>query len=95
LLDANLKVITATKTRAEIRAKLAEEEAVAHFVELAKQITGIIWQMSPDDAWLDSYEARLKRELFGPLRLELPEPDDAQTACAPEHDKVVDSTTLL
>lgn len=72
LLDANLKVITATKTRAEVRAKLAEEQAVAHFAELAKQITQIIWQMSPDDGWLDTYESRLRRDIFGPLHLELP-----------------------
>jgi hypothetical protein len=77
LLESNLKVITAVKTRAEIRARLAEEEAVSHFGELAKRITGIIWTMAPDDAWLDSYESKLRRELFTPLGLELPEATEA------------------
>lgn len=74
LLDANLKTISATKTRAEIRAKGAEQEAVQNFTELAKRITGIVWTTAPDDGWLDAYKGRLRRELFGPLNLELPEP---------------------
>lgn len=72
LLEGNVKVIGAVKTRAEIRARLAEEEAVQHFVELAKRITGIVWSLAPDDEWIDSYESRLRREIFGPLKLELP-----------------------
>jgi hypothetical protein len=75
LLEGNVKVIGAVKTRAEIRARMAEEQAVQHFVELTRQITQIIWTLAPDDAWLDVYEARLKRDIFGPLRLELPEPE--------------------
>jgi hypothetical protein len=76
LLEANLKTIAATKLRAEVRAKMAEQEAVQHFAELAGRITRIIWQLSPDDAWLDTYEGTLRRELFGPLGLELPKPED-------------------
>jgi chromosome segregation ATPase len=72
LLDANLKTIAATKMRAETKAKMAEQQAVMHFAELAGRITGIIWQMAPDDAWLDTYEGTLRREVFGPLGLELP-----------------------
>jgi hypothetical protein len=72
LLEANLKTIAATKMRAETKAKMAEQQAVQHFAELAKRITGIIWQLAPDDAWLDTYEGTLRRELFGPLGLELP-----------------------
>lgn len=77
LLDANLKVITAVKARAGVRARLAEEQAVQHFSELAAQITRIIWSMAPDDSFVDAYEARLRRELFGPLKLELPDATEA------------------
>lgn len=76
LLDSNLKVLTAVKTRAEIRAKLAEEEATAHFAELAKRITSIIWAMA-DDEFIDAYEARLDRDIFTPIGLKLPEPASA------------------
>jgi hypothetical protein len=72
LLEANLKTISASKMRAETKAKMAEQQAVQHFAELAKRITGIIWQLSPSDEWLDVYEGTLQRQLFGPLGLELP-----------------------
>jgi hypothetical protein len=77
LLEGNVKVIGAVKTRAEIRARMAEEEAARHFAELAAKITQIIWSLAPDDAWLDAYEARLRREIFGPLKLELPDVAEA------------------
>lgn len=72
LLEANLKTIAAVKVRAEVRVKLAEQEAVQHFASLAKRITSIIWQLSPSDEWLDAYEGTLRRELLGPMGLELP-----------------------
>lgn len=76
LADTATKVITAHKTRAEISAKLAETKALetfAHYVQLNR---GIVAELAPDDAFLDAYEARLRRELFGPNRLELPDRGD-------------------
>ena len=64
--------------RAETSAKLAEQKSVEAFAGLAGQITRIIWELAPDSDWLDVYEDRLRRDVLGPNRLELPDADDVR-----------------
>ena len=78
LLDSNLRAISAVKMRAETSAKLAEQKSVEAFAGLAGQITRIIWELAPDSDWLDVYEDRLRRDVLGPNRLELPDADDVR-----------------
>ena len=75
LADTATKTITAHKVRAEVAAKLAETKALETFVKYVQMNRGIIHELAPDDTFIDAYEARLRRELFGPARLELPNRD--------------------
>jgi hypothetical protein len=70
LMDGGFRIITAIKNRAETRAKLAETRALETLVRLATTIRNIVWDS------LDVFEDRLRREVFTPNRLALPEAVD-------------------
>lgn len=73
LADTATKTINAHRVRAEVAAKLAETKALETFTRYVQLNRSIILELAPDDAFIDAYENRLRRELFGPARLELPE----------------------
>lgn len=75
LADTATKTISAHRVRAEVAAKLAETKALETFSRYVQLNRGIVAELAPDDAFLDAYEARLRRELFGPARLALPDRD--------------------
>jgi len=72
LLESNLKSIAAVKMRAETQAKLAEAKALENFLKLAQLMRNICWSILEDDEQLDLFEDKLRRELYGPNRLEAP-----------------------
>ena len=72
LTDAALKVITAAKTRADTRVKLAETKALEHFTTLVTAVRKILWEVL-DEEQLDVFEDRLRREVLGPQRITMAE----------------------
>lgn len=78
LADVNTKTINAHKVRAETAGKLAETaetKALAEFGRLLQLVRTVVFDSSPSDEWLEAFEARLERELYGPLNLEMPDKD--------------------
>lgn len=71
LLDANYRTIMAAKIRSDTRARLAEQQAVRQFGELAQRLTQVVWELAPDAQWIDLYEARILRDVLKPVGLEL------------------------
>lgn len=72
IADVSTKNITASKSRAETRAKLAEAEGLEVFLRLLAVQRRIFHGLAPDDNYRESYEMALQREIFGPLHLEAP-----------------------
>lgn len=73
LADTATKTINAHKVRAEVAAKLAETKALETFSRYVMLNRAIILELASDDAFIDAYENRLRRELFDPARLVLPD----------------------
>jgi hypothetical protein len=72
--DTAVKSITASKTRSETRAKLAEAEGLEVFLRLLAVQRRIVHELAADDQnHIESYEAELRRQIFAPLHLEVPE----------------------
>lgn len=73
--DGGMKVIHAVKARADTKVKLAETRALSEFMKLAKGVRDIVWDLL-DDEQLDVFEDRLRREVLGPKKLELPKKEE-------------------
>lgn len=73
LLDANFRSVTLSKIRADTKARQAEQKSLEQFAKLLQLARGIITESAPDDEWLDAFEMRLSRELYGPLHLKMPD----------------------
>lgn len=72
IADVSVKSVTANKTRAETRAKLSEVEGLHYFLQLLAVARKIVHELAPDDNVRESYELALKREIFLPNHLEVP-----------------------
>lgn len=72
LLEAATRVINAAKARAETRAKMAEAKALEHFVNLSTAARNILWEILDSDQ-VAAFEERLKKEVFAPNGLKLPD----------------------
>lgn len=75
LSEAAVRVVTMAKARAETRAKLAETRALEHFIRLVVATRNVVWDILPDAELVAVFEDRMRREILGPARLELPPPD--------------------
>ncbi|GEM48646.1 hypothetical protein [Deinococcus cellulosilyticus] len=64
-------IIKASKERAETRAKMAEAKALEHFGKLVLLVRHIVWEILPEED-IDAFEDRLRREVLGPNRLDVP-----------------------
>jgi hypothetical protein len=62
--DHAYKVINATKTRVETRAKMAEAEALENLVTLTQAVRRILHDIMDDPTKLEILEERLEREVF-------------------------------
>lgn len=72
--DISTRSINGHKVRAETAAKVAEQKGVRVFIQLCQVCRRIVHELARDDENLrESYELGLRRELFGPLRLEPPD----------------------
>lgn len=76
LLDAAMKIVNASKARADTKAQVAESRAIDHFVKLAGMVRNIVHEIVPDEDTLNVFEARMRREIYGPLRVTMPERED-------------------
>jgi chromosome segregation ATPase len=72
LLESNFRYVIAVKARAETASRLAQTKAVEAFLRLAQLNRNLIHELAPNVEFLDAYELRLQKELFGPNRLEAP-----------------------
>ena len=72
LVDVQLKTITAHKVRAETKAKLAEAQALETFGNLCTALLPVFLEVLPERAMYDALEARIRREVLAPVKVELP-----------------------
>ncbi len=70
LTETAMKIVTAVKSRAETKAKLAEKKALEYFVRLARDVKEVIYDLNLDEEQLDAFEEEMKRRVFGPNRIE-------------------------
>ena len=71
IIDACRIIVSAAKCRAETNSKVAEKRAIESLLKLVHMLRHILWDVLDEDQ-LDVVEDRLRREVFGPLGIELP-----------------------
>lgn len=72
--DTAPKIFGAHKARAETAAKLAESQGTGYALQIIQIARRVFHEISDPDV-IAAYESALQREIFGPLRLEMPPPE--------------------